>query len=464
MTSGKLLRILGVGFGLAVIIGNTIGAGILATPGSIAAELPNPWLFLGVWVLGGLYALLGSVSIAELGTMIPRAGGQYAFSHRALGPYAGFVVGWSDWLSTCGTTAAVSIVIGQYSAALVPALEHRETAVALAVTLFFALLQWRGVRWGGRTQEVTSLVKAVAFFILIAACFVFGGAGRGEPAARPPLPEGLAFLAALVLALQAVVYTYDGWAGVTYFSEEVPDPGRDIPRATFLGVLSVIAIYVLLNAALLYVLPIGQIAGNDFAPGLAMNAMFGPMGEQILRGLVIVSMLSGINAYHLMATRTLFAMSRDGLFARAAERVNRGGTPSVALFFSAAVAAAFLLTGTFERVIAILAFFFVTNYTLSFISVFVLRRREPYRARPYKAWGYPWTTGLTLIGSIAFLVGAVASDLQRELQPNESRLRPSFIALGLLALSYPVYRLVRRVEHPASQRHGPRRRRRRSRK
>ncbi len=152
MTNGKLLRVLGVGFGLAVIIGNVIGAGILRTPGDIAKGLPNEWLFVGVWILGGLYALVGSVSIAELGAMIPRAGGQYAFAHRAIGPYAGFVVGWSDWISTCGTTAAVSIVIGEYSGKLIPSLAGREVSIAVGTAIFFAVLQWRGVRWGSRTR------------------------------------------------------------------------------------------------------------------------------------------------------------------------------------------------------------------------------------------------------------------------------------------------------------------------
>lgn len=432
MTSGKLLRVLGVGFGLAIILGSVIGAGIVRTPGEIAQGLPDARLFLGAWVLGGLYALLGSASIAELGAMIPRAGGQYAFAHRALGPYAGFIVGWSDWLSTCGTTAAVSIVIGEYSAELVPALAGREAAIALFVTVSFALLQWRGLRWGERTQEVTSLLKALAFLALIAACFALGGGHAQTPTPGPPMPQGLALFTALMLALQSIIYTYDGWAGLVYFSEEVRDPGRDIPRATFLGVLAVIAIYVALNGALVHVLPIEQIAGNKFAPGLAVSSIFGPRGEQVLRALLILSMLSAINAYHLMATRTLFALSRDGLFARAAERVNPGGTPSVALFASAAVAAAFLLR-TFNQVIAILAFFFVINYALSFASVFVLRRREPDAPRPYRAWGYPWTTGLSLLGSVAFLAGAVVSD--RENTPY---------ALGLLALSYPVYRLIRR--------------------
>src|SRR5437899_11736792 len=139
---GRLLSILGVGFGLAVAIGDTIAAGIVRTPGQIALKLPNVWLFLGVWVAGGLYALLGAFSLAELGTMIPRSGGQYNFARRALGPYAGFIVGWSDWISTCGTTAAVAIVIGEYTGPLIPALAGSTIAVVTFLSLSFYLLQW----------------------------------------------------------------------------------------------------------------------------------------------------------------------------------------------------------------------------------------------------------------------------------------------------------------------------------
>src|SRR6185503_15644868 len=130
-TQGHLLRVLGVGFGLAVIIGNTIGAGIFRAPGSIAAQLPNAWLFLGVWLIGGLYALLGAISLAELGTMIPKSGGQYAFARYALGEYAGFIVGWSDWISTCGSAAAVSLLIGKFMGALFPTLSGVRKAAAI---------------------------------------------------------------------------------------------------------------------------------------------------------------------------------------------------------------------------------------------------------------------------------------------------------------------------------------------
>lgn len=432
MSRGRLLRILGVGFGLAVIIGNTIGAGILSTPGTIAQQLPNPWLFIGVWVGGGLYALLGAISIAELGTMIPRSGGQYVFAHDALGDYAGFIVGWSDWISTCGSSSFISLIIAQYAGVLFPALGGRSISIALGIVVLFGIIQWRGIRWGSGVQNVTSLLKALAFAALVVACFLLGGNSPGSGSAPAQVPHGLNLLVALILALQGVIYTYDGWTGVIYFSEEVRNPARDIPRAMLGGVLSVIAIYLLVNLAILYVLPIAEIAGSDLALGKAARTIFGPNGDRIFRTLMILSMLSAVNACQLMATRVLFAMSRDGLFSTKGARANEGGTPTVALFFSTVVAALFILTGTVDRVLAVVAFFFVVNYAISFSVVFLLRRREPGRPRPYRAWGYPWTTGFSLLGSIAFLAGAVASDT-----------RNSVYALILLAASYPAFRVTR---------------------
>ena len=434
---GRLLRVLGLGFGLAVIIGNTIGAGIFRTPGEIAEVLPNNWLFLGVWLVGGIYALLGAIQIAELGTMLPRSGGQYVFARHALGDYAGFIVGWSDWISTCGSAAAVSLVVGEFMGALFPVLAGWAVTIAVVVALVFALLQWRGVVWGSSVQNLTSLLKALAFVILIIAAFAWGGSSQDAGPLKAPT---VSLFVAFILALQAVIYTYDGWTGVVYFSEEVEEPARNVPRALFGGVLSVIAIYLLVNLALLYVLPIGKIAGQKFAAGAAATEIFGIYGNTVFLSLTIISMLSAINAYHLMSTRVLFAMSRDGLFIEKAASVGEGGTPQLALLLSTAVAVVIILFGqTFGTVIAILAFFFVANYALSFIAVFVLRRREPERERPYRAWGYPVTTALALLGSVLFLAGAIVSDIRQQ-GPGS---RNSFYAVLLLAVSYPVFRLLR---------------------
>jgi len=222
-----LLRVLGVTFGLAVLVGNTIGMGILRTPGEVAAQVPSVPLYLMVWVIGGAYALLGALTIAELSAMNPRSGGLYPLVHRALGPYFGFVSGWTDWIATCCSTAAVAMVLGEYLGPLIPALFGFESASASAVVIAFALLQWRGIRLGGGVQQLTSLLKAIALIGLALVVFAVGAPPAGSVAgAAPLLPSGIALAAAIVVALQSAIFTYDGWTAPIYFGEEVRDPAR----------------------------------------------------------------------------------------------------------------------------------------------------------------------------------------------------------------------------------------------
>ncbi len=423
---GQLLAVLGVGFGLAVTIGNAVGAGILRTPGVVALHLQTIGPFVLVWVVGAAYAFLGANALAELGTLVPRSGGQYVFVRRGLGDYAGFVVGWSDWISTCGTTAAVAIALGSYSVGLFPEVRTGQV-VALGVVAVLTIIQWLGVRAGGAVQNVTSVVKALALLFFIAVCFSLGTRSPGEPTALQLDREGSLFFA-FILALQSVIYTYDGWSAVIYFSEEVKDHARAIPRAMLSGVATIAVIYILINIAFLRVVSLPTIAGQDLAAGVVVERLFGSGGANILRGFGVLILLSAVSSNVLMAPRVLYAMAKDRLFWRGASDVNRGGTPDVALLISSLLAAAFIVTGTFEAVIAKLAFFFVANYTLSFVTLFVLRRREPDAPRPYRAWGHPYTTILAIVASIAFLGGAIAGDTTSSLH-----------AIGLLVLSVPAY-------------------------
>jgi len=428
---GRLLQVLGVAFGVAVIIGNTIGSGILRTPSSVAALLPSQTLFLLAWLAGGAYALLGVVSLAELGVLIPRSGGQYVFARRAFGPYTGFVIGASDWISSTASFAAAAILISEYLAALFPSLLRFTVPVAVSVVVVFTVVQWRGVRWGDGVQQISTLLKAVAYIALIVACFALVPTYPPSTTVTQAAAPTAVGIAAVVLAMQAVIFTYDGWNGMLYFSGEIRDPGRQIPRAMFSGVLAIIAIYMLVNIGFVHVLGMRALAGSDFAAGAAAQALFGARGDTIIRSLVIVALISGVNAYALFCSRILYAMSGDGLFPRWGLTVNAGGTPTLTLALSGVAAVVFLLTGTFNSVIAVAAFFFVLNYVASFAAVFVFRRTMADAPRPYRAWGYPYTTGFSLLGGIAFLVGAIVTDR-----------RNSVIAIGLLIASYPVYALT----------------------
>jgi APA family basic amino acid/polyamine antiporter len=254
-----------------------------------------------------------------------------------------------------------------------------------------------------------------------------------RPQVAPVMLTAPAF-AAVIVALQGVIYTYDGWNGMLYFSGEVRDPGRQIPRAMAGGVLLVIAIYLLLNFAYLHVLPLDRMAGQTLVAATAAREVFGPAGETVVRVVLILSLLSAASAILLITSRVPHAMSEDGLFWSLMRRVSRGGSPVPALVLSALFTMGLLVSGTFDQVLAVTAFFFVLNYMLSFIAVLVLRRREPATPRPYRAFGYPVVTWLLVLGALGFLVGNVIGD------PLNTRW-----ALGLLGLSYPVFRWTRRA-------------------
>lgn len=413
------------------MVGNSIGMGILRTPGEIAARVPSVPLFMGVWIAGGVYALLGALTVAELATMRPRSGGLYPVVRDALGDFAGFVSGWTDWLATCVSAGAIAIVIGEYVGPLVPVLDRHTQLTASLVIGAFALLQWRGIRVGDVAQQITSLVKALALLALAALAF---GLSEGHPSkvAAPLVPGGMALAGALVVALQSAIYTYDGWTGPIYFGEEIRDPERNIPRTMIGGVLLVLAIYLALNAAFLRVIPLAEMAGDPFVAASAATRVFGPRGDIILRLVMMVSLVAAVNACLLMASRVPFAMSRDGLMPAGLQKVTRG-TPVPALAASAGVAWTCIATNTFDTVLALLAFLFVANYALTFVGFFVSRRRAPHARRPFRVPGYPVVPALALTGSLAFMLGAVLTDSTN-----------SLIAIALVMLSWPAYRLATR--------------------
>lgn len=428
---------MGLAFGLAIGIGGTIGAGILRTPGDLATYLPNAAWIMGLWVAGGIYCFICSDIFSELGTTIPRSGGLYTFAQRGLGPFAGFLLGYTDAASICAANAALGIVIGEYLGVLVPAVAGHEVIIAAVVIVTLGALNWAGIRWGSTIQQVTTLIKTLAFAALIVACFLVTPPAGAAAHPAPPFPTGVALATALLLAVQGVVFTYDSYYYVIYSAEEIENPGRVIPRSIFGAIGLIVAIYLLLNLAFLRLIPIGAMAGDKFVGGSAAAIVFGPHGDTVIRVLVMVSILGTINAYMVAAPRIFRSMAQDGLFARWALRVNPGGTPTTALAVGTLASLAFLLTGTFEQTLAVGAFFIVFNYMLAFLSYFGLRKKEPALERPWRA-RHPWTGSLALAGAIVFLIAAVISDR-----------RNSLIAIGVVLLAWPIYSIVRSTGSPA---------------
>jgi APA family basic amino acid/polyamine antiporter len=419
-SSPGLRRILGVGFGLAVTIGGTIGVGILRTPSLIAAQLPDRTSILLVWVIGGLYTLLGAVCLAELGTAVPKAGGYYVYARRALGDAVGFAVGWTDWLTYGAVLAYLSIAIGEFLIVLVPSLSGYGKAIAVVTLVGFVGLQWAGLRVSSRFQEWTTAVKCLAFLALVAACFsMAGGASPAAASSTAALPP--ATMSGVIVALQAVVIAFGGWQGALYFAEEDRDPQANLPKAMIGGVLAVIVIYVLVNASLLAVLPIPDLARSTLAAADAARVVFGDRGGQFITVLSIVSLVPLLNAILMIGTRILFALGRDGLFWSRTATVNTGGTPGVATIVTTIVAIGLIATGTFQQLVALVSCFLAANYCICCIALVVLRKREPSLARPFRAWGYPWSAAIVVGGAVVFLIGVLIGDTVNGL-----------IAIGLL--------------------------------
>jgi APA family basic amino acid/polyamine antiporter len=440
-SDGKLLRVLGVGFGIAVALGSSIGAGIMRTPSAIASRMPIPWLILLAWIVGGVYSLLGACALSEVGAMVPSAGAYYAIARRAYGDYISFVVGWTDWIALCGSTAFISLLAGEYLGDLVPSLAGHTTAIAASLVVALGLVQWRGIRWGSIFQDITSAGSACILVVLVVAAFAHPHSHSSLLAPTLAVPGGMALFAAWMFALQAVLSTYDGWYGALYFGDEIVNPGVELPRSFIRGVLLLTAMYVLINAALLYSLDMSQLARENLPLALLGQIVSGERGVLAVRWLMALILVAAANAAMLSNTRVLYAMGRDGWGPARIAAVNHGGTPVAPLFLSMTASIAFLLSGSFNRVLAVTSFLFVSKYLLSYLSVFVLRRREPNTPRPYLAFGHPWTTGAAMVGSLLFLAGVIAADT-----------RNALYGCGVLIASYPIYRLGRRSVSPIRHR------------
>ena len=404
-----LRRILGLGFGLAVIVGSTLGIGILRAPGLVAGQISNPSIILALWLVGGLYTLLGAMCLAELGTMLPQTGGYYVYARRTFGDAVGFAVGWSDWLTYCAVLGYVSIGMGEFTAVLVPSLAGSVKIIAVGALVGLVALQAAGVRVSSRFQEATTAAKFVAFLAVVVAALVLAPA-MSSAAASSPGPAPSPSLVGVVVALQAVVITYGGWQSALYFTEEDRDPTRNLPRSMIAGVASVIVVYLLVNLALLSVLPVPDLARSTLPAADAAQILMGGRGRQIITVLSLVSLPPLLNAIMMIGTRILFAMGRDGLLWRRTADVTSGGAPLAATLVTTAVAVALIASGTFQKLVAIASFFLVFNYSVCCLALVVLRRREPERVRPFRAWGYPWSAAIVLAGAAAFLVAAIIGD------------------------------------------------------
>lgn len=404
--SGNLLRVLGVGFGLAAVVGGVVGQGIMRAPGIVAGAIPGYWMILAFWVIGGILALIDGFAVMELASSVPKAGGPYVWAARAFGPFAGKMLGWTDWTNGIVGIGFVAVVFAEYLQRLGILASLPLGLIAAALIFVLAAINWTGTRTSGASQTIGSAIKGLALLALILVLFLSPSAAPDGSATMSPTLT----LAAVVIAMRAINNTYGGWNTAAYFCEEMHEPERNIVRATFGGIIIVTILYVLVNAALLHVLTRDQIAASILPASDAAAVALGEESGTVMTGLAIFSVVAIANLTVMFVTRICYGMARDGYLPQILASVSVTGTPRMALYATAIGGALLASTGGYERLIAIGAPTGILINGAVDLAAIRLRYREPDLPRPFKMPLFPLPALIGLLINGALLIALSYED------------------------------------------------------
>ncbi len=440
---GSDARPLGAAHGAALVVAGMIGTGVFTTTGVLLGSLHSPLLVLAVWAVAGVLALCGAAVYAELGAMMPRAGGEYVYLSRAFHPAVGFLSGWIGLLvGFAAPAAAGALAFARYVHAVFPGVPQRPVALALIAAVTCAHLV--DVRFGARLQAtLTALV--VALIVVFIGGAIASGKGDwanlsltvGPGAAAVPAGGGAtASVGALALGLVYVSYAYFGWNTAAYVAGEMRDPGRTLPRALVTGTVLVTALYVGLNVVFLWAVPPAALAGQIEVAHVVAAALFGPRGAVLLSSMVALALAGSVSAFMMSGPRISVAMAEDGLFFRALGRVGPRGAPTAAVALQGALAFVAAATATFDPILVYVGFTLTVSAGATVLAAFVLRVREPRADRPHRALGWP-LSGLLFIASAIFMTAFAIHD-----RPRESA--AGFLTLLTGGVAYAFWRRPRR--------------------
>ena len=455
----ELVRGLGAWASAAIVVGTMIGTGIFLKPAEMAREGRFVSVVFAAWIVGGVLSLFGALAFAELGAMIPEAGGEYAYLRRGFGPLWGFLFGWMH--SIVGRPSSLSSIgagLVRFLGFLVPAIgaplftSHIAVpglthwiapydfvftwAQPLAVFWIVGMtgVNYLGVRLGGAVQVFLTAIKITSVAIVIGVAFFAPHAAAGT-APDPIWPSALSggVFSAFLAALAAALWAYDGWEDLNLVGSEVENPSRNFPRALVGGVAVVALIYFLFSAACLKVLPFAAVATSPHIASDVVEHVAGRGAALWITIAMVISALGSMNSSVLSGARPTYAMARDGLFFKVADGVNpKYRTPGRALIFQCVLASLMALTGTFEELTSLFIFAGWIFYGLAVVALFRMRKTEPNLERPYRCWGYPWVPGLFVAGALALTVNIWLE-------------RPGRSSIGLLLIlaGVPFYRYWR---------------------
>ncbi len=439
----KLVRSLGLVSSIGLVIGITIGGGIFRTPAGIAERVPDPIWMMGVWILGGVIVLCGALSFAELSASMPETGGMYVYLREGWGRPYGFLYGWAQLvLIRAAALGGISSVFGEYFMRVVgmdPIANPRMADyLAAGAILFAGATNIVGVQLGALFAGLSTITKFGALALMVLASFLMGGSVGAS--VTNLAGNGAAVDAGVFgLALISVMWAYDGFADLTFASGEVKDPQRNLPRAIIIGTALIIAIYLLANAAYLYVNPIGVMAKSRLIAADTMGALFGQIGVSFVAVVVMISTFGSLMGSMLASPRIFFAMADDNLLFEPIARVHpRWKTPHVAIGLASLLGVAMVMTQTFEQLTDTFVLAMWPFYALSVAAIYTLRKSQPQLNRPYKVVGYPFVPAVFVAAAVYLVINALMT------QPLWTT-----VTFGVVLLGLPVYYLwfaSRRVE------------------
>lgn len=426
-----LRRQLGLGSAISLVIGEVIAVGIFLTPAQMARLVGSPFWLLVIWLAMGMMALFGALCYGELAARHPEAGGGYVYLREAYGDGTAFLYGWKCLLVLDpGLTAAFAMGLASYAGAVGHLTRGGEKILAVGAILALAMANTLGLRFGAAILRSLTVAKVGLLGLIIAAGFL---SANGSWAHFTPFVAQRARSAPLGAALAggmvSAFFSFAGWWDTAKLAGEVREPGRVLPRALGIGVLVITVVYILTSAVFLYLVPLEQVTSGEAFAAQAGQAIFGATGARVFSGIVIVSVLTSLMAYLMVAPRVYYAMARDGLFFQGIAALHpRFGTPARAIFLQATLASVLVALGNFDQVVAYLIFMTVLFVAITVAALFVLRRRTP-AAEGYRTPGYP-VTPLIFLVLVTILLYLLASN-----NPKEAAL-----GTGVVALGWPVYR------------------------
>jgi basic amino acid/polyamine antiporter, APA family len=407
----RLPRHLGLWSAVAVLVGSTIGSGIFRVPASVAERLQEPGPVLLAWVLGGVIALFGALTIAELAGALPRSGGVFAYILEAFGPLPAFLFGWSELaVIRASALGAIATIIAEYLGYFIPLTPMQVRLVAAMAVVAVGLLNYLGV---SRAAVVMNLITIAKYGALAALGLLAFGAGDGSWEHFTPAWSGGLNLSLMGTALIAIMWTYDGWADLSFMGGEVRNPGRTLPMALIIGTFSILVIYLLLNLAYIYLVPLPEMAKSPLIAATAAERipLLGRYAGAIISLVVMISCFGTLHGSMMTGPRIFFAMSDRGLFFRSIARVSpRYQSPSVAIWLATVLGVIYVLLNDFQQLADKFILGIWPFYALAVGAVFVLRRTRPELPRPYRTWGYPIVPILFLLASVGMMVNALWTD------------------------------------------------------